>query len=165
MSLRFKILTALAAIHLILVASSAAHLHLFTPRTQSGRAVTAYETFSGADATFSFFAPAVAPQFQARFTLIDDSGRTWEETGEQGATHEANLRFDGVTGMFIYERFRDQIGASWAAAFFGRYPHVRKVEIVAEAENIPTMKHWLEGYESRWDTVYEATFTRDGSGE
>src|SRR3981081_4453496 len=149
MSLRFAFLTALAAFHLVLVASSAAHIRLFSPRNQVGRAVTSYAAFSGADASFSFFAPAVAPQFQAHFALTDDTGRTWEESGEQGATHEANLRFDGVTGMFAYARFRDQVGASWAA-------------VLAEAENIPTMPHCLEGAEAQWDVVYTGTFTRDG---
>jgi hypothetical protein len=162
MSLRFAFLTALAAFHLVLVASSAAHIRLFSPRNEVGRAVTSYTALSAADATFSFFAPAVAPQFQSHFALTDDTGRTWEESGEQGATHEANLRFDGVTGMFAYARFRDQVGASWAAAFFGRYPNLRKVEILAEAENIPTMPHFLEGAEAQWDTVYTGTFTRDG---
>ena len=161
MSLKFAFLTALAAFHLVLVASSAAHFHPFSPHNEVGQAVTSYAAFAGADATFSFFAPAVAPQFQAHFALTDDTGRTWEESGDQGATHEANLRFDGVTGMFAYGRFRDQVGASWAAAFFGRYPNLRKVEILAEAENIPTMPHFLDGAESRWDTIYTATFTRD----
>jgi hypothetical protein len=161
MSLRFAFLTVLAAFHLVLVASSAAHIRPFTQSNELGRVVTSYAALSSADATFSFFAPAVAPQFQSHFALTDDTGRTWEETGDQGATHEANLRFDGVTGMFAYERFRDQVGASWAAAYFGRYPNLRKVEILAEAENIPTMPHFLDGAESRWDTIYTATFTRD----
>src|SRR4051812_11034639 len=103
MSVKFAILTALAAVHLAIVASSAAHLRPFSPRTSSGRAAITYATLSGADASFSFFAPAVAPQFQSHFFLTDDTGKAWEESGEQGATHEANLRFDGVTGMFVYE--------------------------------------------------------------
>ncbi len=166
MSLKFSLLTALAAFHLVLVAASAAHVRLFSFRTSAGRAGITYAALSGADASFSFFAPAVAPQFQSHFALTDDTGKTWEESGDQGTTHEANLRFDGVTGMFVYERFRDQIGRSWAAALFGKYPHVRQIDILAEAENMPTMPHWLDGARPQWDTVYTGTFTRDdGSGD
>ena len=165
MTFRFALLTAAATFHLVLVATSAAHIRLFSPRLPAGRAVEAYATLAGANNSFAFFAPAVAPQFTAQFTLTDDTGRTWVETGDQGATHEANLRFQGVTSMFVYERFSERVGASWAAALFGRYPHVRQIEILVEAENMPTMKHYVEGMRPDWDTIYSGTFVREGNSE
>jgi hypothetical protein len=165
MTLRFALLTAAAAFHLVLVATSAAHIRLVSPRIPAGRAVEAYATLSGANNSFAFFAPAVAPQFTATFTLTDDTGRTWVETGDQGATHEADLRFQGVTSMFVYERFQERVGASWAAALFGKYPQLRQVEILVEAENMPTMKHYIQGARPVWDTVYSGTFVREGNAE
>jgi hypothetical protein len=162
MTLRFAFLTALAAFHLVLVAGGAAHIRLFSPRTAVGTTVTAYSALSGADNSFGFFAPGVAPQFQVHFTLTDDAGKTWEESGEQGTTREANLRFDSTASMFAYKKLRGEVAKSWAAALFGRYPHVRQVEVLAEAEDMPTMEGYREGCRPEWDTVYTASFTRDG---
>jgi hypothetical protein len=165
MTLRFALLTAAAAFHLVLVASAASHIRLFSPRIPAGRAIENYATLAGANNGFAFFAPAVAPQFTVTFTLTDDQGQTWVENGDQGATHEANLRYQGVTSMFVYERFQERVGASWAAALFGKYPHVRQVEILVEAENMPTMKHYVQGARPVWDTVYSGSFVREGNAE
>jgi hypothetical protein len=165
MSLRFGLLTAFAAFHLVLVACGAAHIRLFSPRTPVGHTVDAYAALSGADNTFGFFAPGVAPRFTVQFTLTDDAGRSWDEQAEQGVTREANLRFDSMASMFTFKGLRGKVGASWAAALFGRYPHVRQVEILAEAEVMPTMEAYRDGLRPESETVYNATFTREGDAE
>jgi hypothetical protein len=162
MNLRFAILTVLAAFHLLLVFCGAAHIRLISTRTPVGHAIEGCAALSGADNSFGFFAPAVAPQFSVQFTLTDDSGKTWEETAEQGTTREANLRFDSMASMFTYKKLRGKVAASWAAALFGKYPHVRQIEILAEAEDMPTMEGYRDDFRPEWETVYTATFTRDG---
>ena len=161
MKIRFACVTALAACHLILVAASAAHFPLYSHRTAVGHAIDGVKAFSGADNTFAFFAPGVAPEFSVQFTLTDDTGKTWQETAEQGATREANLRFDSMASMFTYHGLRRHIAASWAAALFGRYPHVRQVEILAEAQDMPTMEAFRDDYRPEWETVYYTDLSRE----
>jgi hypothetical protein len=163
MTLRFALLTAAAAFHLVLVACGAAHIRLFSPRTPVGHTIDTYATLAGADNSFGFFAPGVAPRFTVQFTLTDDAGRTWEETAEQGSTHEANLRYGSMTSMFSFERLRGKVAASWAAALFGRYPRVQQVEVLAEAEVTPPMVAYRDGFRPERETVYSATFTREGT--
>ena len=58
-----------------------------------------YGLLSGSDNSYAFFAPGVAPEFRVTFTLTDADGNTWEESGNQGATREAELRYDSMTSI------------------------------------------------------------------
>ena len=161
MKTRFKIFAVLAGIHLVLVAASAAHLQIVTPEDPIGRGVLAYESFSGADNTFAFFAPSVAPQFRATFTLTDAGGKSWEEAPEQGATREANLRFDSVTNMFSYPHLSRRIAASMAASLFGRRSDAAECEVFVELQDTPTMEAYRDGVRPEWQPVYLRSFYRD----
>ena len=46
--------------------------------------------------SYSFFAPSVGPQFQARFTLSTPQGARSEETLETGKSREVGLRLGNL---------------------------------------------------------------------
>jgi hypothetical protein len=160
MTWRFKLLALAALAHLILVASSAAHLRLATPRTAAARTIAAYGALSGSDNTFGFFAPHVAPEFHLQFTITSADGRVWEEPANRGVTREASLRFDSMTSLFAFDDLQPRIAASWAAALFGRYPDATRVEMLVEAEDMPTMESFRDGNRPEWDTIYTGDFSR-----
>lgn len=160
MKIRYAFFAIAAVAHLVLVGASAAHIRLFSPDSPLDTAVGHYGSLSGSDNSYAFFAPGVAPQFRVTFTLTDAQGNTWEESGNQGATREAELRYDSMTSMFMFKPLRPRIAASWAAAMFGRYPNAEKVEVAVEAEDMPTMEAYRDGYRPEWAPVYGTAFTR-----
>ncbi len=159
MNVRLAFFAVAAGAHLLLVAASAAHVQVAPPGT-AGLVLDGYGALSGSDNTYSFFAPGVAPQFRVTFTLTDADGHSWEETPDVGATREANLRFDSMTGMFTYPKLRKGVAASWSAALFGKHPKAEHVEIAVEAQDMPTMESYRDGYRPEWEPVYWVAFSR-----
>jgi hypothetical protein len=165
MKLRYAFFTVAAIFHLILVASSAAHVRLFSPDSPIDTAVDHYGSLSGSDNSYAFFAPGVAPEFRVTFTLTDSDGNTWEESGNQGATREAELRYDSMTSMFTFRKLRGRIAASWAATMFGKHPNAERVEVAVEAQDMPTMEAYRDGYRPEWSPVYTTAFTRNQASD
>src|SRR4029079_12075224 len=83
--------------HLAVVVAGAAQLttRLHGP---AGRGLRFYDALSGAGDAYSFFAPSVGPQFQARFTLSTPQGARSEETLENGKSRVGCLRLWTLTG-------------------------------------------------------------------
>lgn len=161
MKTRTTFLILLALMHLVLVVCGAARFKLASGQSLAGFLLGHYGTLSGSDTTYGFFAPNVAPQITATFTLSDKNARTWVVSPEDlGVTSEADLRFESSINMTTFEQFRESIPASWAAALLGRYPEAVKVEVLVQSQLLPTMEYFRAGYKPRWEVVFRGSFSR-----
>ncbi|MFN4260707.1 MAG: hypothetical protein ACK4RK_15530 [Gemmataceae bacterium] len=158
----FPILVFLAAAHLTLAACSAAHWRL-PPDNTMGKFLAWYGSVSGAGSTFPFFAPKVAPQLKATFTLTDAEGQTWTEEAEQGDNREANLRYLSTINLFSYPEVGEAVAASWAAHLLGNYSDAQTVQVQVDVLELPSMEHYRDGDRPRWRLLYQRSFTRDPS--
>ncbi len=160
--------TALVAGHLGLVALGAMGIALPTALGPARLALGLYGTLSGADTRFKLFAPGVASQLRATFTMVDDAGHTWTDTLEEGSNREVQLRIDSIVTTFYDAEFRPDLRrsftASWAATMFGRHPDAKRVIARVDVYDLPTMDQYRRGLRPRWRNVYSAIFTR-GEGK
>src|SRR5262249_50739225 len=154
---------ALATVHLLLVVCGAAGLSLLPDGTGPGKALRWYGAMSGSDNGYGFFAPGVASQFRATFTLSDGAGRGWTDTLEGEPNPEVTLRIRSIVGLFAEGGLGPALAASWAAKLFGRHPDARHLLVRVEAYDLPTMAEYRDGERPRWQPIYEATFARDGN--
>jgi hypothetical protein len=164
MTRRHALLTLAAAAHLVLVVCGASGLLFAGNPHRDGwalRSVRLYGALSGAEAGFGFFAPGVAPQIRATFTLSDASGRTWTDTLERGLSHEARLRVAGSVSLATEPPFRDDLYRSWIGTMFGRHPDARRVVVRLEVFDPPPMDEYRAGVRGRWETIDEVTSDRD----
>ena len=161
MKVRPALLAALAAAHLALVIAGATHYPVGHQPYLLSWILNLYGGLSGSETTYGFFAPKVAPELVAKFTLVDEQGRTFEVTPQQGVTHEAHLRFESTISMVVHPQFRDAVPASWAAALLGRHPEAVEVRVTVEAQDLPRMGQYLAGCRTRWITIYDRKFKRE----
>jgi hypothetical protein len=161
--MRLRILAiALAAVHLVLVVCGAAHFRL-VPLQWGGIVQHTYGALSGSDSSFGFFAPGVASQLRATFTMTDDEGRTWTDVLEHGNNREARLRLGTVVSNFAEESMRRDVAASCAATMFGRHPTARQVVVRVEVYELPPMDAYRDGARPEWVPVYEVTVSRENT--
>src|SRR5262245_20729418 len=122
MNLRHAFLTALAAAHLVLVACGASRRGPLPATPWPRKALRWYGAMSGSDNGYGFFAPGVASQWRATFTLSDGAGRDWTDTLERQDNSEVTLRVGGIVGLFPEADLSRDLAASWAGKMFGRHP-------------------------------------------
>jgi len=161
MSLRWRRLaTVAAAIHLALVAMSAAHFRFRSPAVNE--VAQAYGSFSGSGAGYGYFSPELDTVLRARFFLTDAEGRTFVDSLERGLNREARLRI-GVLVTSIGERLLDEKGrrdlaARWAGKMLYRHPDARRVSVLLEDYALPSLRDYPAHPRTGWRYVYRATF-------
>ena len=161
MTLRHAIYTALAGLHLALVACGAARWEVLPPESDAGHGLRLVRTYSGSDASFSFFAPGVSSQLRAHFVLLDADGKEWTDTLDGAMSREAQLRVSsGVSLTGEFPGLMKLFGPSWAATMFGRHPTAKRVVVALEVYDLPTMEQYQEGRRPRWEPVFVEVFDR-----
>ena len=164
MTSKIASLSVFALGHVILVVFGAASS---TPEADDprlgpiGRTVGYYATLSGADNGYGFFAPGVAPELRATFTMTDAQGQSWTDTLERKTSHEAELRVTGIVCMYVTERLRGGLLHSWAATMFGRHPEAAQVKVEVEIYDPPTMEEYRQGQRAQWEVMDTAVFQRN----
>jgi hypothetical protein len=162
-----RLLMGAFACHLVLVAAGAAHL---TPRVHGpvARGLRFYDALSGAGDSYSFFAPTVGPQLQARFTVCTAEGHCSEETLETGKSREASIRLGEIAGTVYVVGGRADLRRAFlgalAASRFGAHPEASIVRVSVDEWIVPTMASYRSGARPRWHSLHEATFLRAPSG-
>jgi hypothetical protein len=157
------LLVAAFGCHLALVVAGAAQL---TARVRGpvGRGLRFYAALSGAGEAYSFFAPSVGPQFQARFTLSTPEGARSEETLETGKSREVGLRLGNLTGEIYIVARRDDLRRAFLGALaanrLGAHAEANLVQVNVDEWVMPTMAEHRLGARPRWRSSYEATFVR-----
>jgi hypothetical protein len=187
MSKWHAVLTAVAAVHLFLVACGAAGLTLLPEDTPSEKLLRLYGELSGADNNFGFFAPRVGAQIRAIFTLTDSDGNTWTDVLERGSNRETDLRVEVLIESVLDdnaledEEDEDEEGdeedeeeasrpswlqtasvKSWAVWMFARHPSAVEVAVSVEYYYVPPMDEYRTGARPEWrKTRCQKTFVRD----
>ena len=149
--------------HLVVVVAGAAQL---TSRLHGpvARGLRFYDALSGAGDSYSFFAPSVGPQLQARFTLATAAGERSEETLETGKSREVGLRLGNLAGTIYIVAKRADLRRAFLGALaanrFGAHPEASLVQVRIEELVMPTMVDYRLGARPWWHSLHEATFTR-----
>jgi hypothetical protein len=157
-----QLLAAIAAgIHLILVMGGAANTSLPRWSGVAGRGIRWYAAVSGADSGYGFFAPGVASETRATFTLTDNAGRTWTEAFDAAGNQEVQLRLGSMVSTAASPSMRRKLAASWAGKFFAIHPEVQSVLVRVEYYDLPQMDEYRDGERPEWVTEYEVEFFRN----
>jgi hypothetical protein len=155
MTVRHAIFTALAALHLILVACGAAGWSVLSPKTFFGHALRVVRNYTGSDASYGFFAPGVSSTIRPTFTMIDAKGKQWTDTLDAEMSREAQLRVGsglGLTGAF--PNLVPAFAQSWSATMFGRHPTAQTVIVKIELYDMPPIEAYREGHRPQWVQVF-----------
>jgi hypothetical protein len=161
MNVRQFLAAVLAGGHLLLVICGAANLTLPRGSGAAGRGFRWYGAVSGADSGYGFFAPGVASETRARFTLKDAEGRTWTEELQASSNHEVEIRLGSMVSTASSEGVRRKLAASWAGKLFATHPEAVSVQVQVEFYELPAMEEYRDGDRPQWVTEYEAEFFRD----
>jgi hypothetical protein len=169
MSVRHALIAVVAAVHLTLAVCGVAERYPLSEKSRGGKLLRLYGELSGTDRSFGFFAPSVAPEYRATFTLEDADGNTWDDVLERGATREAALRINTMIETVIGEEgLEDTLARRWAQVMLRRHPRAVEVDVKVEAYTMPSMADYRAGARPKWETVYRDQFTPDdleGEGE
>jgi hypothetical protein len=161
MTRRHKILTAIAALHLVLVVCGAVHWPVLPAYSEAGQAVAVVRNYTGSDSSYGFFAPGVSSQIRVRFTLFARDGQQWADELDKGMTQEARLRISSGLHAIMDDPGRlGDLAPSWAATIFGRHGAAKKVIAIVEYFDVPTMEEYAAGQRPHWVAVYRQEFTR-----
>jgi hypothetical protein len=157
MTPRHKIYTALAGLHIAMVACGAAGWSVLPADTAIGHGLQVLRGYTGSDASYGFFAPGVSCTVRPAFTLIDAEGKRWTDTLDADMGREAQLRIGsgvGLTGAFpgLLPRFAH----SWAATMLGRHPTAKTVIVRIEMCEVPPMDAYRNGQRPGWVQVFPA---------
>ena len=145
MSAKRKVVTAAAAIHLVLAAVYSLHIPAETvvPRPID-RAVAFYGSFSGVRHHFDFFAPSVSTQARAAFRLVNADGSVKHVLLET-PSGEANNRIALMLTFYSYPGERERLLRAWGQYVLGLHPEAVAVESRIEALEIPTLAQLAAG--------------------
>ncbi len=160
MAVRQTLAVAVAGFHLLLVAFGAAQIDPF-PRDGSGaRILGCYRSLSGADSTYSFFAPNVPSRIQAEIILTSKDGNHWSQATTLQGNREVQLRQHATSGYLVRRKSRDELTAAWAKTLLERHRHADQVVVRVVADVVPPLDEYRAG--ARFDriTLYETAFKR-----
>jgi hypothetical protein len=163
MTRKHAVCTILAGGLLVVMACSAAQIPLFEGEGFGDRTFRALAHYTGADGSYGFFAPSVASQVRAVFTLSDDEGNSWQDTLEGNRTRETELRFGSLLGQAMQPETQEAVVQSWAAQMLGRHPTATELLVRVEVYDMPTMEQYRAGERPEWNMLYEVTFTRESA--
>ncbi|MBU8899641.1 hypothetical protein DRW03_03160 [Corallococcus sp. H22C18031201] len=154
---RHALLMSLAAVHLLLVLSSALGLRPLQVLGSLGSIGQVYAAWSGASSQFSFFAPGVSPAVRVSFRAERESGGEIRDDFRFDSA-AMNLRIHSMLLRFGLKDVQDPLARSWAAAMFGRHPDARSVTVRVEALRLPSMEAYRAGDRPEWMDAYRAVF-------
>jgi hypothetical protein len=154
MCTRHKFLIGVAALHLVLVASSAAG---FVPGLDSAaeKVIRWYGSMSGGTNRYGFF-KQVGTGCKVTCTMTDSDGRSWQDELSRGGNREADMRANGSIYMIV--DFDDNLAASWAAHMLARHPSAQQVVVQFEQFEPTSMDDFSKGKLPEWRTTYAKVF-------
>lgn len=148
-----KVIAVAAGIHLAIAALFAPHVPLepYLPRAID-RPLALYGRFSGVHTHFDFFAPSVATQARAQFSIIAADGSA-REVRLATPSGEANNRIAMMLTFFAYPDQRQNLLRGMGEYMLRLHPQAVAVESRIEVLDIPTLRdlaaggvgaHWVE---------------------
>lgn len=160
-SARHWIAAGAAALHLTVVA---AFVWAGPPAADSApeRVLRAYQNLTGLFRDYTFFAPSVASDLRAGFLLDGGGDDPPTFISFLAQNREIGFRYNSLIASTMREpRGRDLFARSWAAFILGSQPDARRVTVVVEAYDVPSMEAFRAGEPARWRLVYAGQFSRE----
>lgn len=158
--LRIAFVAAFVAVHVsLLVATQTTH-DPAASATLVGTALRYYEALTGADNTFSFFAPHVAGQAYSQVIEAGPSGQRRVTTYAR-ATTEGDLRVIAFSLGMQQQGLFDLLGYSFAANAF-RHSDATEVTVRLGYYKIPKLTE--PGAEPMPEVIYTGKYVREVSG-
>lgn len=152
--------------HLLLVSLGAVYKD-FPGNNPVSAGIQWYSKASGADSSYGFFAPRVGSKVRTIFDSIDAGGvKTTNLRLEKDSGREAAIRLGGFYDEFTSKEaeedpeFRQQLGATLAAAIFTEHPEAVQAVLHLEEYDPVSMEAYRQGERSSWEEIYQATFAR-----
>jgi hypothetical protein len=145
---RQKLITALAAAHITLVAWHSLLLPLPPWGNPAGDALRWYGAVSGANNSYGFF-KQVGSSIKVSFTILDDEGNVIADKLHQAENREVELRINSGANL-LDEHHTEALLQNWAAAMFGRHPDAALIRVSIETFDPGTMEEWRAGKRPEW---------------
>jgi len=162
MTRKEKILSGLAAAHLVLAAIGASSLN-YDELGVAGEMIETYGDLTGAGSGYGFFTGDISSGLRAEFD-IDNDGKMEVARLETAHNREANLRIGNILGVLSRNvedvKHRQSVAASWAGKMMARYPKAKAVTVRMETLPIPSMEEYAAGKRYDWEPFYIAKFQR-----
>jgi hypothetical protein len=135
-----RVLVALAAAHLIIVAAHAWHVPI-EPHLPHGvqRALAVYGGFTGATSHYDFFAPSVSTQGRMAFRVFTPGGqvREFELSTDRG---DVNNRIAILLTYYAYPSERQRLLEAGARYMLRLHPDATAVEARVEVVDLPPLR-------------------------
>lgn len=145
---RQKLITGIAAAHILLVAYHSALLPLPPYGNPVGDALRWYGAVSGANNSYGFF-KQVGCSIKVTFTILDKDGKIIEDKVHQNENREVQLRFNSASNL-LDQYHTNALLHNWAAAMFGRHPNATLIRIKIETFDPGTMADYAAGVRPTW---------------
>ncbi|HVI44656.1 MAG TPA: hypothetical protein VM802_07295 [Chitinophaga sp.] len=153
---------AIALLHLLVAALSAAHLQVIFPRrTLLAQAWQGYGAYTGASNIFSFFAPEIGDEIAVIYTVVDRNGKQMAVRLENNANHERNTRLINIYGFFSVDEARELMAQSCASYMFSQIPQAVLIRVVVVYRAIPPMQDYRNGQRPRWYSSFSRAYRRN----
>jgi hypothetical protein len=153
----------IASAHLIFVVLGCYQVQLFPIGSHLHSLKSVYQSYTGSDAGYDFFAPEVSTQLRVIFNATSSTGT--REVTLHSDNREAGLRLGNIVNYFWSPQFnqdeRRALVASWSSAVFAKYPSTTKVDVNIQRFILPSMTEYRSGADSYWEDYYHATFRKD----
>jgi len=166
MKTRLWLLSGLGACHLGMVSMGAAQADI-SSWGPIGIPLAYYSILTGANTGYSFFSPAIGPQFRAYFQVEDRDGKAFTDTLEKGKPQEVTTKIESLVLLMGEAEDRPQLRRSVAASLsrkmFVKYPDATKVTVFFDVFDPPPLERYVEGERPAWENLYKATFVNKKS--
>jgi hypothetical protein len=123
-------------------------------------ALNAYGHYTGAGASFGFFAPSVPDQVLPVVTALDRHGHAARVVLGTRSDSEADLRLSSLTFLYAKTHVLDLYGRSVAAYVMGQNGSVDTVLVTLGFYELPSMRAYASGAQPAYKPYFHGTFRR-----
>jgi|GEM_PF-1148163 len=158
----FRVIICATIVHLGLVICGAVRFAPYPQNTRVGDALRCYQSYTGSDNAYGFFAPGVASAKRVVLHGYHAQQNVWVTRIEAPVGREIQLRLSTTAGLFSQEGHHEQLAASWAAWMFGEDLDASPVIVEIQAYAMPTMSEFRAGERPDWQVMEVFPFARRG---
>jgi hypothetical protein len=161
-----RVLVALAAAHIAIVAAHAWHVPI-EPHLPHGvqRALAVYGGYTGATSHYDFFAPSVSTQGRMAFRIFAPGGKV-REFELSAARGDVNNRIAILLTYYAFPSERQKLLESGARYMLRAHPEATAVEARVEIVDVPPLREAsVRGTRIKWVELGRLTVSRgEGRG-
>ncbi len=153
MTIKLKIASILAGLHLVLAILFIAHFGDWGLKNNISNYLFYLGEFTGSSNIYSFFAPQVGDQISVLYTLVDSSGKE-KPWMLQGETPEVNTRIATVYNFVRLPEGEELFCRSFGNNALRMNPDANKVRVLIIQQTMPTLKAYSDSLlMPRWEPI------------